>query len=245
MASAGRQQQQQSERDGKREDDAPAERHTKRRRWEDSAAPSAAGSGSGSGGQLLSRNGSSSGRGRGEVRWDDAPLAPELRSAVVAALTVGFANKLARRMRLHNGYRTLGPTGALAQLHPACSALQGDADGLLPEWLIYHELVATSRPYLRQVCPTRYELVAPLLPKLQDADVTRLSGGRITAPAPSAGGTAGGGSSAAGAQHAGAAQSLAVDKTQQVRRNDDDSVNAARARYMQRKQAAAAAGKQR
>ncbi len=32
-----------------------------------------------------------------------------------------------------------------------CSGLQEDEDGLLPEWVVYHELVSTSRPFLRQV----------------------------------------------------------------------------------------------
>jgi hypothetical protein len=67
------------------------------------------------------------------------------------ALTVGFANKLARRMRMHNGYNTVNGGGQLAQLHPGSAHLRADEDGLLPEWVIYHELVATSRPYLRQV----------------------------------------------------------------------------------------------
>ena len=40
--------------------------------------------------------------------------------------------------------------GQLAQLHPACSNIREDDDGLLPEWVIYHELVATSKPFLRQ-----------------------------------------------------------------------------------------------
>jgi ATP-dependent RNA helicase DHX8/PRP22 len=29
--------------------------------------------------------------------------------------------------------------------------LSEDDDGLLPEWVVYHELVSTSRPFLRQV----------------------------------------------------------------------------------------------
>jgi hypothetical protein len=37
------------------------------------------------------------------------------------------------------------------QVHPGSSQLAADEDGLLPEWLIYHEFVATSRPFLRQV----------------------------------------------------------------------------------------------
>lgn len=39
----------------------------------------------------------------------------------------------------------------LRQVHPGSSQLACDDDGLLPEWLIYHEFVATSRPFLRQV----------------------------------------------------------------------------------------------
>jgi hypothetical protein len=39
------------------------------------------------------------------------------------------------------------------QVHPGSSQLCSDDDGLLPEWLIYHEFVATSRPFLRQVRP--------------------------------------------------------------------------------------------
>lgn len=31
-----------------------------------------------------------------------------------------------------------------------CAALTVDDDGLLPEWLVFHELVATSKPFLRQ-----------------------------------------------------------------------------------------------
>eukprot|EP00879_Flechtneria_rotunda_P025571 GHRR01027181.1.p2 GENE.GHRR01027181.1~~GHRR01027181.1.p2 ORF type:complete len:109 (-),score=28.11 GHRR01027181.1:657-983(-) len=77
--------------------------------------------------------------------------APDIIERVRKALTVGFANRIARRMRLHNGYRTCNEKGALAQIHPGSSQLACDDDGLLPEWLIYHEFVATSRPFLRQV----------------------------------------------------------------------------------------------
>lgn len=39
----------------------------------------------------------------------------------------------------------------LGQLHPATARIEPDADGLLPEWIIYHELVATARTFLRWV----------------------------------------------------------------------------------------------
>jgi hypothetical protein len=79
------------------------------------------------------------------------PPSPVKLDALRHALTIGFANKLARRMRMHNGYKTANEAGQLAQLHPGSAHLKADDDGLLPEWVIYHELVATSRPYLRQV----------------------------------------------------------------------------------------------
>lgn len=154
------------------------------------------------------------------------------------ALTVGFANRIARRMRLHNGYRTCNEKGALAQIHPGSSQLAADDDGLLPEWLIYNEFVATSRPFLRQVCPTRAEWVEPLLPKLQDVDVKRLSGGKLAAAAAAATVAVDQEEQQQGSSKADAAQKLA-------RRNDDDAVNAARQRYLQRKQAAAAGGAKR
>ena len=68
------------------------------------------------------------------------------------ALMLGFANRLARRMPQHNGYKTLGAGATLAQLHPATARIAADDTGLLPEWLIYHELVATARTFLSKAC---------------------------------------------------------------------------------------------
>lgn len=68
--------------------------------------------------------------------------------ALRRALLVGFANRLARRMARHNGYRTLNEKGILAQLHPSTARISADEDGLTPEFLIYHELVATARIFL-------------------------------------------------------------------------------------------------
>ncbi|KAG2499040.1 hypothetical protein HYH03_003225 [Edaphochlamys debaryana] len=149
--------------------------------------------------------------------------------ALRRALTIGFANKLARRLPRHNGYKTLhAVTGQLAQLHPSCCPLREDGDGLLPEFLIYHELVQTSRPFLRQVCATRAEWVGAVLPKLMSADVRRLGGGPARAAA----------AAAAAAADAGAAEAKAAaagPTGPEVRRNDGQSVDAARARYLARK----------
>jgi hypothetical protein len=70
---------------------------------------------------LLRSEGSIGSRGLG---LDGRPLSrngramssPETLEKVRRALTVGFANRIARRMRLHNGYRTCNQKGALAQV---------------------------------------------------------------------------------------------------------------------------------
>lgn len=47
----------------------------------------------------------------------EAPLAPHTSlHKIHLALITGFANQLARRMPLHNGYRTLGERPTLAQV---------------------------------------------------------------------------------------------------------------------------------
>lgn len=74
-----------------------------------------------------------------------------LGTQVRQALAIGFANRLARRMMSHNGYKTYNENATLAQLHPGSSNLRADIEGLYPEWVVYHELVTTSRPFLRQV----------------------------------------------------------------------------------------------
>jgi ATP-dependent RNA helicase DHX8/PRP22 len=87
-----------------------------------------------------------------------------------------------------------------------------------------------------QVCPTRGEWVEPLLPKLQDVDVKRLSGGHLAAEAAAAAAVPATEEEELGSRKADAAQKLA-------RRNDNDAVNAARQRYLQRKQAAGSGSK--
>lgn len=92
------------------------------------------------------------------------------------ALCVGYANQLAERMIHHNGYRTLGFKPQLVQVHPA-SVLKTDEEGLLPNYVVYHELIATSRPYMRDVCAVEMQWVMPILKKLEKIDINKLSGG--------------------------------------------------------------------
>lgn len=43
------------------------------------------------------------------------------------------------------------------------------------EWILFHEVLVTSKVYVRTVCPVRYEWVKDLLPRLHKIDVYELS----------------------------------------------------------------------
>ncbi|KAK1570571.1 hypothetical protein Q3G72_003925 [Acer saccharum] len=92
------------------------------------------------------------------------------------ALCVGYANQLAERMLRHNGYRTVGFKSQLVQVHPS-SVLKADEEGTLPDYVVYHDLIATSRPYMRNVCAVEMAWVTPILEKLEKLDTDKLSGG--------------------------------------------------------------------
>jgi len=149
--------------------------------------------------------------------------------ALRKALTIGFANRVARRMPLHNGYRTLCETSTLAQIHPNAARLATDEDGLLPEWIVYHELISTGRTFLDGVCPVEGRWVAEkVLPKLQGVDINRLGGGGEES-------REGDGGESTEKKEAEATKT----------RNDSAAIDAARARFLARKAAAASKGSKR
>ncbi|KAM5568155.1 putative pre-mRNA-splicing factor ATP-dependent RNA helicase DEAH4 [Rosa sericea] len=92
------------------------------------------------------------------------------------ALCVGYANQLAERMVFHNGYRTLGFKPQVVQVHPS-SVLKPDDEGKFPNYVVYQELIATSRPYLRTVCAVNVAWVTPILNKVNKLNMNKLSGG--------------------------------------------------------------------
>ena len=115
---------------------------------------------------------------------DDAAAAAKAAafSDVRFCFCVGFANRLARRMPRHNGFRTLGRSSATAEVHPSSArAMADDATGLLPEWVAYGELVenaASARPFLRHVCVADPAWVAPLVTRITESpNVANLRGG--------------------------------------------------------------------
>nr|GEV08093.1 probable pre-mRNA-splicing factor ATP-dependent RNA helicase DEAH4 isoform X2 [Tanacetum cinerariifolium] len=67
------------------------------------------------------------------------------------SLCVGYASQLAERMIRHNGYRTVGFKSQLVQVHPS-SVMRTDDEGVFPNYVVYHELISTSHPYMRNVC---------------------------------------------------------------------------------------------
>ncbi|MCO5610849.1 hypothetical protein L7F22_065091 [Adiantum nelumboides] len=96
--------------------------------------------------------------------------------ALRRALCIGFSNRLAHRMQRHNGYRTLGVKSQLVQVHPSACSMEVDDDGLLPEWVVYNELVNTGRPYIRNVCVVKGSWCQPALMKLSNLSLSKLGG---------------------------------------------------------------------
>ncbi|WZZ45797.1 hypothetical protein YC2023_042056 [Brassica napus] len=89
------------------------------------------------------------------------------------ALCVGNANQVAERMLRHNGFRTLTFKPQLVQVHPA-SVLSTDQDGMLPNYVVYHELISTTRPFMRNVCSVEMSWVAPIKRKIEKLNVRKL-----------------------------------------------------------------------
>ncbi|KAB1207796.1 putative pre-mRNA-splicing factor ATP-dependent RNA helicase [Morella rubra] len=110
---------------------------------------------------------------RAKGRWKESEL--DYRN-LRKALCIGYANQLAERMIHHNGYRTLGFKPQVVQVHPS-SVLRPDDEGKLAEYVVYHELIATSRPYLRNVCAVEMDWVMPILNKVKKINISKLSGG--------------------------------------------------------------------
>jgi len=61
----------------------------------------------------------------------------------------------------------------LLQVHPS-SVLEGHEYGKFPMYVIYRELITTTRPYMRNICAVERAWVEPILKKLEKLDVNRL-----------------------------------------------------------------------
>ncbi|KAF3847930.1 hypothetical protein F7725_020958 [Dissostichus mawsoni] len=143
-------------------------------------------------------------------------------------LCSGYFTNVARRS-IGKVFCTMDGHGSMVHIHPASSLF--DQEGEL-NWIIFHDVLVTSRMYVRTACPIRYEWVKDLLPKLHEVDVYELSSvarEEVTEEEMKKW------------ESREAAKRPAEVSTEDVmkkleKRNDETAVGDARARYLQRKQ---------
>uniref|UniRef100_A0A8D0HI25 Probable ATP-dependent RNA helicase DHX40 n=1 Tax=Sphenodon punctatus TaxID=8508 RepID=A0A8D0HI25_SPHPU len=86
-------------------------------------------------------------------------------------LCTGYFANVARRS-VGRTFCTMDGHGSVVHIHP--SSVLHDQEAQL-EWIIFHEVLVTSKMFVRTVCPIRYEWVKDLLPKLHEIDAYELS----------------------------------------------------------------------
>ncbi|XP_023588475.1 probable ATP-dependent RNA helicase DHX40 isoform X2 [Trichechus manatus latirostris] len=86
-------------------------------------------------------------------------------------LCAGYFKNVARRS-VGRTFCTMDGRGSPVHIHPS-SALHEQETKL--EWIIFHEVLVTTKVYARIVCPIRYEWVRDLLPKLHEFNAHDLS----------------------------------------------------------------------
>uniref|UniRef100_A0A9J8C8V5 RNA helicase n=1 Tax=Cyprinus carpio carpio TaxID=630221 RepID=A0A9J8C8V5_CYPCA len=138
-------------------------------------------------------------------------------------LCLGYFTNVARRS-IGKSFCTMDGHGSTVLIHPS-SCLFGQELHL--DWIIFHDVLVTSRVYVRTVCPIRYEWVQDLLPKLHEIDVYELSSvarEEVTDE------------EMAQWEKKEAAKRQAGTSEELEKRNDESSITEARARYLERKQ---------
>ncbi|XP_014915682.1 probable ATP-dependent RNA helicase DHX40 isoform X1 [Poecilia latipinna] len=86
-------------------------------------------------------------------------------------LCTGYFTNVARRS-FGKVFCTMDGHGSMVHIHPSSSLFEQDIE---LNWVIFHDVLVTSKMYIRTVCPIRYEWVKDLLPKLHEVDVYELS----------------------------------------------------------------------
>lgn len=99
------------------------------------------------------------------------------------------------------------------------------------EWILFHNVLVTSKIYVRTVCPIRYEWVKDLLPKLHDVDAYELSS--VAREEVTKEELAKWESQEQTKQNN---ERLEASLKKMQKRNDDKSISDARERFLQRKQ---------
>lgn len=142
-------------------------------------------------------------------------------------LCAGFFSHVARRS-IGKTFCTMDGNGSMVHIHPS-SALFGQEANL--EWILFHNVLVTSKIYVRTVCPIRYEWVKDLLPKLHDVDAYELSS--VAREEVTKEELAKWESQEQTKQNN---ERLEASLKKMQKRNDDKSISDARERFLQRKQ---------
>ncbi|NWH35426.1 DHX40 helicase, partial [Chloropsis hardwickii] len=143
-------------------------------------------------------------------------------------LCAGYFINVARRSAAKT-FCTMDGHGSIVYIHPSSTLYNQET---LLEWIIFHDVAVTSKIYVRTVCPVRYEWVRDLLPRLHQLDAYELSSvarEEVTEEEI----TQWEQREELKRQCEGVTDSSA---RKMERRNDDQSIQDARARYLQRKQ---------
>ncbi|XP_039612942.1 probable ATP-dependent RNA helicase DHX40 isoform X2 [Polypterus senegalus] len=86
-------------------------------------------------------------------------------------LCSGYFMNVARRSA-GKVFCTMDGHGSVVHIHPSSTLFEQEFQ---LDWIIFHEVIVTSKVFVRIVCPIRYEWVKDLLPKLHEIDVYDLS----------------------------------------------------------------------
>uniref|UniRef100_H3CFX3 RNA helicase n=1 Tax=Tetraodon nigroviridis TaxID=99883 RepID=H3CFX3_TETNG len=143
-------------------------------------------------------------------------------------LCSGYFTNVARRS-VGKVFCTMDGRGSMVHVHPSSAVFEQEAK---LNWVIFHDILVTSRVYMRTVCPIRYEWVKDLLPKLHEVDVYDLSNvarEEVTNEEMTKCGKK---------RVCNGFKKISVENVMKKleKRNNETTVNEARARYIQRKQ---------
>lgn len=109
---------------------------------------------------------------RQKVSQDKDQNSLPLSHRVRQSLCYGLFCNTARLSPNRHSFRTMDGHCTSAYVHPS-STLFGVEKSL--DWVVYFELVETTKTYMRTLCPVRYAWVQDLLPQLHNIDVYKLS----------------------------------------------------------------------
>lgn len=143
-------------------------------------------------------------------------------------LCLGYFSNVARRS-VGRTFCTMDGHGSIVHIHPSSALFEQESQ---MDWIIFHDVLVTSKIYVRTVCPIRYEWVKDLLPKLHEIDVYELSS--VAREEVTEEEVAKWEIKETAKRQKAEAQGEALKKLE--KRNDESSVCDARARYLQRKQ---------